>query len=49
VLQRSSSPQQHDASAANALSPAVDARILGSAAKVATRAGSDPAGAFILN
>jgi hypothetical protein len=49
VLKRSSSPQQHSAAAANALSPAVDARILGSAAKGAIRAGSDPAGALSLN
>ena len=49
VLQRSSSPQQHNAPTANALSPAVDARILGSAATGAPSAGTDHAGAFILN
>jgi hypothetical protein len=42
------SPQRHIAAAANALSPAADARILRSAATDAIRAGSDQAGALIL-
>jgi hypothetical protein len=49
VLKRLSSPHRHIASAANALSPAADARILGSAATDAIRAGSDQAGALTLN
>jgi hypothetical protein len=49
VLKRTSSPQRHIAPVANALSPATDARILGSAAFDALGAGSDQAGAFILN
>jgi hypothetical protein len=49
VLQRLSSPQKHTATAANALSPAADARILGSAAMDAIGAGSDQAGALTLN
>jgi hypothetical protein len=44
VLEQTSSPQQHSAPAANALSPATDARILGSAALDAPGAGPDQAG-----
>jgi hypothetical protein len=48
VLKRTSSPQRHSAPFANALSPATDARILGSAAFDAPGAGPDPAGALNL-
>jgi hypothetical protein len=48
VLKRISLPLNSHAAAANALSPTVDARILGSAAKGAFSAGSDHSGASIL-
>jgi hypothetical protein len=48
VLKRISLPLNSHAAAATALSPAVDARILGSAAKGAFSAGSDHSGASIL-
>jgi hypothetical protein len=47
VLKRSSSPLTSHAAAATALSPAVDARELGSAAKDALRVGIDHTGALI--
>ena len=47
VLKRTSSPLNSHAAAATALSPAVDARGLGSAAKDALSVGTDPTGAFI--
>ena len=47
VLKRLSSPLNSHAAAANALSPAVDARGLGSAAKDATSVGADHTGALI--
>ena len=47
VLKRSSSPLNSHAAAATALSPAVDARGLGSAAKDALSVGTDPTGALI--
>jgi hypothetical protein len=48
VLKRTSSPLSSQASAANtALSPAVDARTLGSAAKGSLSVGADHTGAFI--
>jgi len=46
VLKRLSSPLNSHAAAANALSPAVDARGLGSAAKLASSVGADHTGAF---
>jgi hypothetical protein len=48
VLQRISLTLNSHAATANALSPAVDARVLGSAVKNAPRAGSDHSGASIL-
>ena len=47
MLQRTSSPLYSIAAAVTALSPAVDARVLGSAAMDALRAGSDQTGAVI--
>ena len=47
VLKRSSSPLNSHAAAATALSPAVDARGLGSAANSALSVGTDPTGALI--
>jgi hypothetical protein len=47
VLKRLSSPLNSHAAAANALSPAVDARGLGSAAKDAPSAGADHTRALI--
>jgi hypothetical protein len=47
VLKRLSSPLNSHAATANALSPAVDARVLGSAVKNAPSAGSDHSGASI--
>jgi hypothetical protein len=47
VLKRTSSPLNSHAAVANALSPAIDARILGSAANDAHSAGTDPTGAII--
>jgi hypothetical protein len=47
VLKRISSPLNSHAAAAIALSPAVDARGLGSAAKDAPSVGTDHTGAFI--
>jgi hypothetical protein len=47
VLKRNSSPLNSHAAAANALSPAVDARVLGSAVKNAPSVGSDQIGATI--
>jgi len=46
VLKRLSSPLNSHAAAANALSPAVDARGLGSAAKNAPSVGADHTGAL---
>ena len=47
VLKRTSSPLNSHAAAATALSPAVDARGLGSAANSAHSVGTDPTGAII--
>jgi len=47
VLKRSSSPLNSHAAAANALSPAVDARVLGSAADDALSAQPDQLSALI--
>jgi hypothetical protein len=47
VLKRTSSPLNSHAAAANALSPAVDARGLGSAAKDALRDGADHTAALL--
>jgi hypothetical protein len=47
MLKATSSPLYSIAAAANALSPAVDARGLGSAAKVASSVGADHTGALI--
>jgi hypothetical protein len=47
VLKRISSPLNSHAATAKALSPAVDARVLGSAVKSAPSVGADHAGASI--
>jgi hypothetical protein len=47
VLKRTSSPLNSQASAANALSPAVDVRGYGSAAMLAPSASADHTGAYI--
>jgi hypothetical protein len=47
VLKRTSSSRNSHAAAVNALSPTVDARALGSAAKDATSVGADHTGALI--
>ncbi len=47
VLKRISLPLNSHATTANALSPAVDARVLGSAAMYAPSVGSDHSGATI--
>jgi hypothetical protein len=47
MLKATSSPLYSIAAAANALSPTVDARVLGSAAKNAPSVGTDHTGALI--
>jgi len=47
VLKRTSSPLNSHAAAANALQPAVDARVPGSAAQDASSDGADHTGALI--